>query len=97
MFTACSVKPQTIQKAHLRILPFLFALYVVAIDDESRAGDHQPAIWIVGRNLFLGYFLLEIPSNLLLHPIGARVWIARISCQLRCLFSQQACFYSRHS
>jgi MFS family permease len=27
---------------------------------------------------FLGYFLLEIPSNLILHRIGARVWIARI-------------------
>jgi ACS family tartrate transporter-like MFS transporter len=27
---------------------------------------------------FFGYFLFEIPSNLLLHKIGARVWIARI-------------------
>ena len=27
---------------------------------------------------FFGYFLLEIPSNLLLHKIGARIWIARI-------------------
>jgi ACS family tartrate transporter-like MFS transporter len=27
---------------------------------------------------FLGYFFFEIPSNLLLHKLGARVWIARI-------------------
>jgi ACS family tartrate transporter-like MFS transporter len=38
MFTACSVKPQTIQKAHLRILPFLFALYVVAFVDRINIG-----------------------------------------------------------
>jgi len=27
---------------------------------------------------FIGYFLFEVPSNLLLHKIGARIWIARI-------------------
>jgi hypothetical protein len=27
---------------------------------------------------FFGYFLFEVPSNLLLHKIGARIWIARI-------------------
>lgn len=51
---------------------------VCGAGDESGTGNYQPAVWIRCRGFFWGYFLFEIPSNLILHKIGARVWIARI-------------------
>ena len=89
---AASVSPigaRTIQKARFRILPYAFVLFVVALIDRNNIGfaaltmNKELAItsqqfgFIFGI-FFFGYFLFEIPSNLLLHRIGARVWIARI-------------------
>ena len=80
---------RTIQKIRFRILPFVFALFVVALIDRNNIGfaaltmnkelaiSSQQFGFIFGIFCF-GYFLFEIPSNLLLHQIGARVWIARI-------------------
>ena len=80
---------RTIQKIRLRILPFVFLLFVVALIDRNNIGfaaltmnkelaiSSQQFGFIFGI-FFFGYFLFEIPSNLLLHRIGARVWIARI-------------------
>jgi ACS family tartrate transporter-like MFS transporter len=80
---------RTIRAVRIRILPFIFLLYVVAFLDRINIGfaaltmNRELAITsrqfglIVGV-FFLGYFLFEIPSNLILHRIGARVWIARI-------------------
>jgi len=80
---------RTIQKIRLRILPFVFLLFVVALIDRNNIGfaaltmnkelaiSSQQFGFIFGV-FFFGYFLFEIPSNLLLHRIGARVWIARI-------------------
>ena len=80
---------RTIQKIRFRILPFVFALFVVALIDRNNIGfaaltmnkeltiSSQQFGFIFGI-FFFGYFLFEIPSNLLLHQIGARVWIARI-------------------
>ena len=34
--------------------------------------------WFRCRCIFLGYFIAEVPSNILLHRFGARIWIARI-------------------
>jgi len=72
-----------------RLLPFIFLLYIVAYLDrinvgfaalqmnrDLRLGD---AAFGLGAGLFfLGYFLFEIPSNLILERMGARPWIARI-------------------
>ena len=83
------VEPRTIAKISARLLPFLFVLYVVAFLDRINIGfaaltmNHELAIssqqfgLLVGI-FFFGYFLFEIPSNLLLHRVGARIWIARI-------------------
>jgi sugar phosphate permease len=80
---------RTIQKLRLRILPYLFLLYVISYLDRINIGfaaltmNKELAITsqqfglLVGI-FFFGYFLFEIPSNLMLHKIGARVWIARI-------------------
>src|SRR5215467_7254302 len=78
-----------IQKTRIRIIPFIFLLYIVAFLDRINIGfaaltmnkelaiNSQQFGFLAGV-FFLGYFLFEIPSNLLLHKIGARVWIARI-------------------
>jgi ACS family tartrate transporter-like MFS transporter len=84
-----SIESKTIRKLRLRILPAVFLLFVVALLDRNNIGF---AALTMSRELaissqqfgllfgifFFGYFLFEIPSNLFLHKIGARVWIARI-------------------
>jgi ACS family tartrate transporter-like MFS transporter len=78
-----------IRKLQFRLLPFLLALYVVAFIDRINLGfaaltmNRELAITsqqfgFAAGIFFWGYFLFEIPSNLILHRIGARVWIARI-------------------
>jgi MFS transporter, ACS family, tartrate transporter len=79
----------TVRKIQIRLLPFLFALYVIAFIDRINLGfaaltmNRELAITsqqfgFAAGIFFWGYFLFEIPSNLILHRIGARVWIARI-------------------
>ncbi|HVO60574.1 MAG TPA: MFS transporter [Terriglobales bacterium] len=79
----------TIRKIRRKLLPFLFLLFFVAYLDRINIGF---AALTMNRDLgitaqqfgllagifFVGYFFFEIPSNLLLHRLGARVWIARI-------------------
>ena len=83
------IEAATIRKLRIRLLPFLFALYVVAFIDRINLGfaaltmNRELAITsqqfgFAAGIFFWGYFLFEIPSNLVLHKIGARVWIARI-------------------
>src|SRR5947207_14324113 len=80
---------RAIQKVRFRILPFVFVLFVVALIDRNNIGfaaltmNKELAInsqqfGFIFRIFFFGYFLFEIPSNLLLHHIASRVWIARI-------------------
>ena len=84
-----AIATATIRKLRIRLLPFLFALYVVAFIDRINLGfaaltmNQELAITsqqfgFAAGIFFWGYFLFEIPSNLILHKIGARVWIARI-------------------
>jgi ACS family tartrate transporter-like MFS transporter len=84
-----STGPRTIKKLRIRLLPFLFGLYVIAFVDRINIAfaaltmNKELAIssqqfGLLAGIFFFGYFVLEIPSNLLLHSIGARVWIARI-------------------
>ena len=83
------IERATIRKLRIRLLPFLFALFVVAFIDRINLGfaaltmNRELAITsqqfgFAAGIFFWGYFLFEIPSNLILHKIGARVWIARI-------------------
>lgn len=84
-----SVESRTIRKLQIRIIPFLFLLYVVAYLDRINIGfaaltmNQELAITsqqfgFLAGIFFFGYFLFEVPSNLLLHRIGARIWMARI-------------------
>jgi ACS family tartrate transporter-like MFS transporter len=72
-----------------RLIPFIFLCYVIAYIDRVNIGfaarqmqrdlGMSDAVYGFGAGLFfLGYFLFEIPSNLILERVGARVWIARI-------------------
>lgn len=84
-----TIEARTIQKLRIRILPYVFLLFVIAQLDRNNIGfaaltmNRELAITsqqygLIFGIFFFGYFLFEIPSNLLLHKIGARVWIARI-------------------
>ncbi len=86
---ALSDESKTIHKLRMRIIPFVFVLYVISFLDRINIGfaaltmNKELAITskqfgLVAGIFFFGYFLFEIPSNLLLHKIGARIWIARI-------------------
>jgi MFS transporter, ACS family, tartrate transporter len=84
-----SRETKTVRKMQIRILPYLFLLYVIAYLDRINIGfaaltmnkelgiSSQQFGFLVGV-FFFGYCLFEIPSNLMLHRLGARVWIARI-------------------
>ncbi|HKW31391.1 MAG TPA: MFS transporter [Candidatus Acidoferrum sp.] len=84
-----AIEARTIRKLKMRILPFIWLLYIVAFLDRINIGfaalTMNRELAITGQQFglltgifFIGYFLFEIPSNLLLHRIGARIWIARI-------------------
>jgi MFS transporter, ACS family, tartrate transporter len=78
-----------IGKLRWRLLPFLFLLYVIAFLDRINIGfaaltmNKELALTsqqfgFVAGIFFFGYSSFEVPSNLLLHRLGARIWIARI-------------------
>jgi len=84
-----ALERRTVAKVSWRLLPYLFLLYVVAYIDRintSVAALQMPrdvpmdaAAFGRGAGLFfVGYFLFEVPSNLILARVGARLWIARI-------------------
>ena len=79
----------TLTKTVLRLIPFLFLLYVIAYLDRVNVSFAQlqmkqdlhfsDTVYGFGAGVFfIGYFLFEVPSNLILQRIGARRWIARI-------------------
>lgn len=80
---------RTIRKLFLRLLPFLFFLYVVnyldrinvgfaALQMQSQLGFSDRVYGIGAGIFFAGYFLFQLPSNLALARVGARRWIAAI-------------------
>ncbi|MBY6266046.1 MFS transporter [Azospirillum sp. 412522] len=79
----------TMRKVMRRIVPFIFICYVISYLDRVNVGfaalqmtrdiGLTPTQFGWGAGLFfLGYFLCEIPSNLIMQRVGARRWIARI-------------------
>jgi MFS family permease len=79
----------TYRKVDLRLIPFLFLCYILAYLDRVNVGfaklqmlndlSLSEAAFAAGAGIFfIGYFIFEVPSNLLLKKFGARMWIARI-------------------
>ncbi len=80
---------QVYRKIARRLIPFLFILYLIAYVDRVNVGfaklqmsaelGFSDLVYGFGSGVFfIGYFLFEVPSNLILHRVGAKVWIARI-------------------
>ena len=86
---AATSEDAVFRKVVLRIVPFLMLCYIVAYLDRVNVGfaklqmsadlGFSEAAFGLGAGLFfIGYFIFEVPSNLLLQKVGARIWIARI-------------------
>jgi sugar phosphate permease len=72
-----------------RLIPFLLLMYIIAFLDRSNLAFAQSefqvddgisaSAYALGAGLFFaGYAIFEIPSNIMLHKVGARWWLARI-------------------
>jgi ACS family tartrate transporter-like MFS transporter len=83
------VEHRTMSKVAWRLLPLIVLIYFVAYIDRTNVGfaaigmnrDLGFSAYLYGWGagvFFLGYALFEVPSNVILHRVGARVWIARI-------------------
>lgn len=80
---------RVLARVRLRLLPFLVLLFIIAYLDRINVSfavlqmneslGFSDAVYGLGSGIFfIGYFLFEVPSNLLLERSGARFWIARI-------------------
>ena len=86
---AASIEQRTVHRIAWRIVPFVMVLYFVAFVDRVNIGfaaltmnrdvGLSASAYGFGAGIFfLGYFLFEVPSNLILERVGARLWIARV-------------------
>ncbi len=83
-------EPVVLRKVARRLVPFLFVLYLANILDRNNIAfarlqmladlglDEGVYGWGATFCFYLGYLLFEVPSNLILHRVGARLWIGRI-------------------
>jgi sugar phosphate permease len=78
-------------KITLRLVPFLFLCYLAAYLDRVNVGFAKlqmqkelalsETVYGLGAGIFfLGYVLFEVPSNIILHKVGARLWLAPSCC-----------------
>ncbi len=83
------IETRVSRKLMWRIIPFVMLLYFISFLDRVNVGfaaitmnkdlGLSPTAFGLGGGLFfIGYFLFEVPSNLILHKVGARIWIARV-------------------
>lgn len=84
-----ATQEETYLKVTLRLVPFLFLCYLAAYLDRVNVGfaklqmlselHFSDTVYGFGAGIFfLGYVLFEVPSNVIMHKVGARLWIARI-------------------
>jgi ACS family tartrate transporter-like MFS transporter len=82
-----AIETAVLSRLTWRLLPFLFLLYIVAYLDRINVGfaalqmqeqlKFSDRLYGLGAGMFFaGYFLFQVPSNLVLHRVGARRWIA---------------------
>src|ERR1044072_847334 len=83
------LETSVVRRNSFRIVPFIILLYFIAFIDRVNIGfasltmnkelGFSPAVFGFGAGIFfLGYFLFEVPSKLILEKVGARIWIARV-------------------
>ena len=84
-----ALEKSAMRKIYLRLLPFLIFGYILAYIDRinvsfaglTMRGDLRmsaAAFGFAAGTFYWGYFLFEVPSNIIMEKLGARLWIARI-------------------
>jgi MFS transporter, ACS family, tartrate transporter len=84
-----AIEKSAMRKIYLRLLPFAVFTYFLAYVDRinisfaglTMQGDLHltaTAFGFAGGTFYWGYFLFEVPSNVVMEKVGARLWIARI-------------------
>jgi len=84
-----AIEKSTMRKVYIRLLPFAILSYFLAYIDRinvsfaglTMRGDLDMSATAFGFALgtfYWGYFIFEVPSNLIMEKVGARLWIARI-------------------
>jgi len=84
-----TIERSTMRKVYLRLLPFAILSYVLAYIDRINVsfagltmrddlGMSAGTFGFAVGMFFWGYFIFEVPSNVILQKVGARIWIARI-------------------
>jgi ACS family tartrate transporter-like MFS transporter len=87
--TSVGIGDATMRRVFWRVMPLLFLAMFFNYLDRINIGFASlrmnkdlaldPAVFGFGASIFFaGYMLLEVPSNLMMHRLGARIWIARI-------------------
>jgi MFS transporter, ACS family, tartrate transporter len=87
--TANQVEQSTARKVYWRLLPLAILTYFLCYLDRINVGFaaltmnkdlglDAATYGMAAGAFFWGYFLFEVPSNLILEKVGARIWIARI-------------------
>lgn len=89
LLVAPAARTDVYRKISWRIMPFIVLCYLCGYLDRVNVGfaklqmlndlHMSDAVYGLGAGIFfIGYFIFEVPSNLILHRVGARIWIARI-------------------
>lgn len=87
--TVNALEKRVVSKTMMRILPFILILYIIAYLDRVNLGyaalqmNAELALTaevfgLLSGIFFIGYFFFEVPSNMIMHKIGPKIWIARI-------------------
>ncbi|MDR3565697.1 MAG: MFS transporter [Negativicutes bacterium] len=87
--TRMELADRAMDKAQRKIVPFILLMYVLAFLDRANIGFAKQALQLntgisdaafaLGAGIFfVGYAVFEIPSNIAMHHVGARMWLARI-------------------
>lgn len=89
MVNRSTLQDAVYRKISWRLMPVLFLAYIFAYLDRVNIGfaklGMKEEVWfndevfaLASGIFFIGYFLCEVPGNILMHRIGARIWITRI-------------------
>src|SRR4029453_11450402 len=84
-----AIEENAYAKVFRRVVPFIMICYVRAYLDRINVGfaklqmeidlGFSQTVYGLGAGMFfIGYFFFEVPSNLIMYRVGARMWIARI-------------------
>jgi ACS family tartrate transporter-like MFS transporter len=97
-----SIEKSAMRKIYLRLLPFAFICYSLCYIDRinvsfaglTMRGDlglTATEFGFAAGSFYWGYFLFEVPSNIIMEKVGARLWIARIMITWGILAGLTAC------